>query len=48
MNNDTRNLADYTQPATLTGWSLGGLYARKIGKLMAPSMHPDASPCSTS
>lgn len=28
-------LADHTQPATLIGWSLGGLYAREIGKLMA-------------
>lgn len=25
-----------SQPATLIGWSLGGLYAREIGKLMAP------------
>jgi pimeloyl-ACP methyl ester carboxylesterase len=29
-------LADRTQPATLIGWSLGGLYARELGKLMAP------------
>lgn len=29
-------LAGHTQPATLIGWSLGGLYAREIGKLMAP------------
>jgi pimeloyl-ACP methyl ester carboxylesterase len=29
-------LAGYTQPATLIGWSLGGLYAREIGKLLAP------------
>jgi pimeloyl-ACP methyl ester carboxylesterase len=29
-------LADHTQPATLIGWSLGGLYAREIAKLMAP------------
>jgi pimeloyl-ACP methyl ester carboxylesterase len=29
-------LASHTQPATLIGWSLGGLYAREIGKLMAP------------
>jgi len=29
-------LAGCTQPATLIGWSLGGLYAREIGKLMAP------------
>lgn len=28
-------LAGHTQPATLIGWSLGGLYAREIGKLMA-------------
>lgn len=28
-------LAARTQPATLIGWSLGGLYAREIGKLMA-------------
>lgn len=29
-------LGGHTQPATLIGWSLGGLYAREIGKLMAP------------
>ena len=29
-------LAGHTQPATLIGWSLGGIYAREIGKLMAP------------
>ena len=29
-------LAQHTQAATLIGWSLGGLYAREIGKLMAP------------
>jgi pimeloyl-ACP methyl ester carboxylesterase len=29
-------LANHTQPATLIGWSLGGLYAREVGKLMAP------------
>lgn len=29
-------LAGHTQAATLIGWSLGGLYAREIGKLMAP------------
>jgi alpha-beta hydrolase superfamily lysophospholipase len=29
-------LAGHTQPATLIGWSLGGLYARELGKLMAP------------
>ena len=29
-------LADRSQQVTLIGWSLGGLYAREIGKLMAP------------
>ncbi len=29
-------LADHSQRATLIGWSLGGIYAREIGKLMAP------------
>jgi pimeloyl-ACP methyl ester carboxylesterase len=29
-------LAGRTQPATLIGWSLGGLHAREIGKRMAP------------
>lgn len=29
-------LSGHPQPATLMGWSLGGLYAREIGKLMAP------------
>jgi pimeloyl-ACP methyl ester carboxylesterase len=29
-------LAGHNRPATLIGWSLGGLYAREIGKLMAP------------
>ena len=29
-------LAGHDQQATLIGWSLGGLYAREIGKLMAP------------
>jgi pimeloyl-ACP methyl ester carboxylesterase len=29
-------LGRHTQPATLIGWSLGGLYAREIGKLLAP------------
>lgn len=29
-------LSGHAQPATLIGWSLGGLYAREIGKLMAP------------
>jgi pimeloyl-ACP methyl ester carboxylesterase len=27
-------LAGHTRPATLIGWSLGGLYAREIGKLI--------------
>jgi pimeloyl-ACP methyl ester carboxylesterase len=31
-------LAGHTQPATLIGWSLGGLYAREIGKQMAPQI----------
>jgi pimeloyl-ACP methyl ester carboxylesterase len=31
-------LAGRTQAVTLIGWSLGGLYAREIGKLMAPSV----------
>jgi len=26
------------KPATLIGWSLGGLYARELGKLMAPRL----------
>lgn len=29
-------LGSNTQPATLIGWSLGGIYAREISKLMAP------------
>jgi len=29
-------LAGHAKPATLIGWSLGGLYARELGKLMAP------------
>ena len=29
-------LADYPQPATLIGWSLGGVYARELAKLLAP------------
>lgn len=29
-------LSAHAQAATLIGWSLGGLYAREIGKLMAP------------
>lgn len=31
-----QRLGPNAQPATLIGWSLGGLYAREIGKLMAP------------
>jgi pimeloyl-ACP methyl ester carboxylesterase len=31
-------LSNHGQPATLIGWSLGGLYARELGKLMAPSV----------
>jgi pimeloyl-ACP methyl ester carboxylesterase len=31
-------LAGHSRPATLIGWSLGGLYAREIGKLMAPNV----------
>jgi triacylglycerol esterase/lipase EstA (alpha/beta hydrolase family) len=31
-------LAGHSQPATLIGWSLGGLYARELGKLMAPQI----------
>jgi pimeloyl-ACP methyl ester carboxylesterase len=34
----TERLAGHTQPATLIGWSLGGIYAREIGKLMAPQV----------
>jgi len=29
-------LAHHGKPATLIGWSLGGLYARELGKLMGP------------
>lgn len=29
-------LSEHKQSATLIGWSLGGLYARELGKLMAP------------
>lgn len=29
-------LADHTQEATFIGWSLGGIYAREIAKLMSP------------
>ncbi len=31
-------LASHDQPATFIGWSLGGLYARELGKLMAPRL----------
>lgn len=31
-------LAEYEKPATLIGWSLGGLYARELGKLLAPKL----------
>lgn len=31
-------LAGHTQQATLIGWSLGGLYARELAKLMAPQV----------
>jgi hypothetical protein len=31
-------LEKYTKPATLIGWSLGGLYARELGKLLAPKL----------
>jgi pimeloyl-ACP methyl ester carboxylesterase len=31
-------LSPYDQPATLIGWSLGGLYAREIAKRMAPQV----------
>lgn len=31
-------LAEYEKPATLIGWSLGGLYARELGKLLAPRL----------
>ncbi|MDL2339603.1 MAG: alpha/beta fold hydrolase [Pseudomonadota bacterium] len=34
----TRLLSSHEQPATLIGWSLGGLYARELGKLMAPRL----------
>ena len=29
-------LADASSPVTLIGWSLGGIYARELGKIMAP------------
>jgi pimeloyl-ACP methyl ester carboxylesterase len=31
-------LAGHSQRATLIGWSLGGIYARELGKLMAPRL----------
>lgn len=31
-------LARHAKPATLIGWSLGGLYARELGKLLAPKL----------
>jgi len=31
-------LEPYAMPATLIGWSLGGIYARELGKLMAPQI----------
>lgn len=31
-------LAKHAKPATLIGWSLGGLYARELGKLLAPGL----------
>lgn len=31
-------LAQHEKPATLIGWSLGGLYARELGKLLAPQL----------
>lgn len=31
-------LRDHTQPATFIGWSLGGVYAREVAKLMAPGI----------
>lgn len=34
----TTLLSVHEQPATLIGWSLGGLYARELGKLMAPRL----------
>lgn len=32
----SRQLAKHAKPATLIGWSLGGLYARELGKLLTP------------
>lgn len=34
----SRQLAKHAKPATLIGWSLGGLYARELGKLLAPRL----------
>lgn len=31
-------LAKHEKPATLIGWSLGGVYARELGKLLAPRL----------
>ncbi|CAN0483919.1 unnamed protein product, partial [Phaeothamnion confervicola] len=31
-------LAGHAQPASFIGWSLGGLYARELGKLLAPRL----------
>ena len=31
-------LSIYKQPATLIGWSLGGIYARELGKLLSPDV----------
>ena len=31
-------LAEHARPATFIGWSLGGLYARELGKLLAPRL----------
>jgi hypothetical protein len=34
----SRMLAMHKQRATLIGWSLGGIYARELGKLLAPGI----------
>jgi len=34
----SEQLAKHEKPATLIGWSLGGLYARELGKLLAPKL----------
>lgn len=31
-------LHPYSKPATLIGWSLGGIYAREMGKMLAPKV----------